>query len=89
MFIILIFIAPTWGTTVLNDWCKGRNQDYQKVTVSSSFVYLIIDSVVAPHDKIDVSRQNIKTMHFTINNVHGNVISLHGAHVSWSIIFQS
>ena len=68
---------------------KGETRIIKQITVSSSFVYLIIDSVVASHDKIDVSRQHLKTMHFTLNNVHGNVISLHGAHVSWSIIFQT
>ena len=35
------------------------------VPVSSSFGYLIIDSVVAPHGKIDVSRQLIKTVEFS------------------------
>ena len=39
---------------------RGENTIIKKVYVSSSFGYLIIDSVVAPHDKIDVSRQLIK-----------------------------
>ena len=68
---------------------RGENSIIKKIPVSSSFGYLILDSVVAPHDKIDVSRQSIKTMHFTLKNVHGNVINLHGAHVSWSLIFQT
>ena len=38
----------------------GENTIVKKVTVSSSFGYLIIGSVVAPHDKVDVSRQLIK-----------------------------
>ena len=46
-----------------------------------------MDSVVAPHDKIDVSRQLFKTLSFTLKNVHGNIIDLHGAHVSFSMIF--
>ena len=36
---------------------RGENTIIKKVPVSSSFGYLIMDSVVAPHDKIDVSRQ--------------------------------
>ena len=68
---------------------RGENSIIKKIPVSSSFGYLILDSVVAPHDKIDVSRQSIKTMHFTLKNVHGNIINLHGAHVSWSLIFQT
>ena len=45
-----------------------------------------MDSVVALHGKIDVSRQLIKTLQFILKNVHGNVIDLHGAHVSWSLV---
>ena len=66
---------------------RGENTIIKQVTVSSSFGYLVMDSVVAPHDKIDVSRQLFKTLHFTLKNVHGNVIGLHGAHVSFSVIF--
>ena len=36
---------------------RGENTIIKQVPVSSSFGHLIIDSVVAPHDKIDVSRQ--------------------------------
>ena len=68
---------------------RGENSIIKKIPVSSSFGYLIIDSVVAPHDKIDVSMQSLKTMHFTPKNVHGNVINLHGAHVSLSLLFQT
>ena len=68
---------------------RGENSIIKKIPVSSSFGYLILDSVVAPHDKIDVSRQSIKTMHFTLKNVHGNIINLHGAHVSFSLVFQT
>ena len=39
---------------------RGENTIIKKVPVSSSFGYLVIDSVVAPHDKIDASRQLIK-----------------------------
>ena len=46
-----------------------------------------MDSVVAPHDKIDVGRQLFETLQFTLKNVHGNVIDLHGAHASFSTIF--
>ena len=68
---------------------RGENSIVKKVPVSSSFGYLILDSVVAPHDKIDVSRQTLKTMHFTLKNVHGNTINLHGANCSLSLILQT
>ena len=67
----------------------GGSSIIKKVPVSSSFGYLILDSVVAPHGKTDVSRQMLKTMHWILKNVHGNVINLHGSHVSLALIFQT
>ena len=66
---------------------RGENTIIKKVSVSSSFGYLIIDSVVAPHDKIDVSRQLVKTVEFSLRDVYGSVINLHGAAISFSLIF--
>ena len=66
---------------------RGENSIIKKIPVSSGFGYLIIDSVVAPHDKMDVSRQNIKTIHITLKYVSGNVIDLHGANCSLSMVF--
>ena len=66
---------------------RGENTIIKQVPVSSSFGYLNMDSVVALHDKIDVSRQLTKTMELSFRNVHGSVIDLHGAHVSFSMIF--
>ena len=36
---------------------RGESTIIKQVPVSNSFGYLIMDSVVAPHDKTDVSRQ--------------------------------
>ena len=68
---------------------RGENTIIIKNPVSSNFGYMILDSVVAPHDKIDCSKQLLKTVQFTLKNVHGNVIDLHGGHVSFSMIFQT
>ena len=48
---------------------------------------MILDSVVAPHDKIDVSKQNSKSLQFSLKNVYGNIVNLHGGHGSWSLVF--
>ena len=45
---------------------RGENTIIKKVPVSSSFCYINIDSAVSPHDKIDVSRQIVKTIHITL-----------------------
>ena len=44
---------------------RGESTIIKKTPVSSGFGYMILDSVVAPHDKIDVSRQTIKTFNFS------------------------
>ena len=42
----------------------GESSITKKIPVSSSFGYLILDSVVSPHDKMDVSLQNVKQIHY-------------------------
>ena len=66
---------------------RGENSIIRKIPVSIGFGYLIIDSVVSPHDKMGVSRQNIKTIQITLKDVSGNVINLHGANCSFSLVF--
>ena len=66
---------------------RGENTSIKQISVSSSFGYLVIDSVVAPHDKIDVSRQLIKAIQFSLRDVYGTVINLHGAAISFSLAF--
>ena len=66
---------------------RGGNSIIKKTPVSSSFGYLILDSVVSPHDKMGVSRQTVKTIHITLKDVAGNVINLHGANRSFSLVF--
>ena len=63
---------------------RGENYITKKIPVSSSFGYLILDSVVSPHDKMDASRQNAKTIQINLKDVYGTVINLHGASVSFS-----
>ena len=66
---------------------RGENTITKKVTVFSSFGYLIIDSAVSPHDKMDVSRQTVKTIQITLKDFSGNVVNLHGANCSFSLVF--
>ena len=66
---------------------RGDSSIIKKIPVSSGFGYLTIDSVVSPHDKMDVSRQSVKTIQITLKYVSGNVINLHGANCSFSLAF--
>ena len=72
-----------------NSICVRSENTNQKNVVSTSFGYLIIDSVVAPHDRMDVSRQLIETIQFSFKGVFGNTINIHGAHCSFSLIFAT
>ena len=66
---------------------RGENNIIKKIPVSSGFGYLITDSGVSPRDKMDVSRQSVKTIQITLKDVSGNVINLHGANCSFSLVF--
>ena len=66
---------------------RGESSIIKKIPVSSGFGYLIIDSVVSPHDKMDVSRQSIKPIQITLKVVSGSAINLHGANCSFSFVF--
>ena len=66
---------------------RGENSIIKEIPVSSGFGYLIIGSVVSPHYKMDVGRQSIKTIQITLKDVSGNVINLHGANCSFSLVF--
>ena len=66
---------------------RGESTIIKQISVSSSFGYLIIDSVVAPHDTIYVSRQLIKkTIQFSLRNGCGNIVNLFCAAISFSLI---
>ena len=66
---------------------RGESTIIKEIPVSPSFGYLVIDSVVAPHYKMNVSRQLIKTIQFSLKHVYGNIINLHGASCSFSLVF--
>ena len=68
---------------------RGESTIIKKIPVSSSYGFLIIDSVVATHDRIYVSNQMFKTLEFSLKNVHGNIINIHGSSVSFSLIFET
>ena len=66
---------------------RGESTIIKETNVFSSFGYLIIGSIVAPHDKIDASRQLVKEIQFSLRDVFGTTINLHGAAISFSLVF--
>ena len=65
---------------------RGDNTIIKQIPVSSSFGNLIIDSVVVPHDKIDVSRQLIKPNQFSLRCLWDSNQSTCAA-ISFSLVF--
>ena len=49
---------------------------------------MIFNNQITGLDYINVSKQTLKTINFKIQTVDGKVVPLHGANVSFSIIFD-
>jgi len=60
----------------------------KKVPVDADFNHMIFNNQITGLDYIDVSKQTLKTINFKIQTVDGKTVPLHGAHVSFSIIFD-
>ena len=68
---------------------RGESNIIKKVPVSSDFGYLIIDSFTSTHDFLDCSRLTLGTIEFSLRDVKGAYVPLHGGHVSFSIVFST
>ena len=60
----------------------------KKVPVDADFNHMIFNNQITGLDYIDVSKQTLKTINFKIQTVDGKTVPLHGAHVSFSVIFD-
>ena len=49
---------------------------------------MIFDQVMVSTDFLDCSKQTWRQLEFSLRDVRGNVINLHGSHISFSIIFS-
>ena len=66
----------------------GESTIIKKVPVTAGDNEMIFAGVTSAGDYLDCSKQTLKTIHFELKDVHGNVINLHGSHVSFSIVFD-
>ena len=60
----------------------------KKVPVTVDYGYMIIDQFLAPNDYLDCSRMTMKTLEFHVRDGRGRYVNLHGAHISFSIVFN-
>ena len=66
----------------------GERTVIKKIPVSVGNNEMIIDQITSSSDWLDVSRMTLKTIQFQIKNVKGQIIPLHNANVSLSIVFD-
>ena len=52
------------------------------------FYELIFDKITSSSDYIDCSRQTLRALQFQLKDTVGNVIDLHGANISCSLVFD-
>ena len=59
----------------------------EKIPVSADYNQLIYDQTVLGMDYLDCSNQPLSLIDFKLKDRNGNIVNLHGGHVSFSIIF--
>jgi hypothetical protein len=67
---------------------KGETDVIKKIPVSAGFGYSIIDSTDLPNDFISVSKSLWSMLDFKLTDTYGNIIPLHGSHISFSITMK-
>ena len=67
---------------------NGQSNIIKKVPVTANYNSMIFDGMSSSNDFLDCSKQTLRNLEFTIDNVHGQSINLHGQEVSFSIIFD-
>jgi hypothetical protein len=51
-------------------------------------VFIVIDQLMNPNEYLDCSRQTLHTIQFHLKTSRDQYVPLHGAHVSFSIVFN-
>ena len=67
----------------------GQCNIIKKIPVTSDYGYFMFSGSSMAHDYIDVSKQTLKSLHFTVEDVNGKVVDLNSNPISFSIIFTT
>ena len=67
---------------------NGQASIIKKVPVNANYNQMIFDGMSSSNDFLDCSKQALRNIEFTLDNVHGQRLNLHGQEVSFSIIFD-
>jgi len=66
---------------------RGERNILKKIVTDADFGGLIVYNWEPYYDNVDCGNILIKHLHFRLTDAYGNVIPLHGAHVSFTLIF--
>ena len=67
---------------------RGETNVIRKVCVDSSWGYSIVDKNTHDEDWMSCSKLALSTLDFQLRDVRGNIVPLHGAHLSFTIRFR-
>jgi hypothetical protein len=68
---------------------RGETNVIRKVCVDSSWGYSIVDKNTHDEDWMSCSKLALSTLDFQLRDVRGNIVPLHGAHLSFTIRFRA
>ena len=66
----------------------GARTIIKKIPVTADFNYMIIDNQMSGNDFMDCSKVSLKQLEFRLLNEDGKVVPLHGANISFSLVFD-
>jgi hypothetical protein len=67
---------------------SGERNILKNIPVIANPGELIFDKITSSSDYIDVSRQTLRALKFQLKDSFGKVINLHGANMSFSLVFD-
>ena len=65
----------------------GQNNIIKKIPVVSEYGTTLFDRITSAHDHMDVSKQTMNILEFSLLDACGNDVDLQGLPVSFSLIF--
>ena len=78
------------SSLVANDSLGGRGETniLKKVLVNANYGEIILDDTPNEHYYTLLSKSTLKILEFSLRDVYGNIIDLHGSHISFTLLFD-
>jgi len=68
---------------------RGERNIIKKILVNGDFGSILTNHINIDDEFSDVSRRTLQTLDFQLTDVYGNVIDLHGLHISFTVILRN